>query len=281
MAAGSATCGVLGEVAVRECSYIVNNSCPFGIIIQNTGAGNTGNISYTPAGATPLWAGNNFVDQYTCPAKNAPACTATLPIPPCPDGVPTWDTSSCSWYCQPLGYHTPIIIDTDGSGFHLTSAQNGIFWDFYGNSQLIQMAWTAPGSTNGWLALPNQNGQITSARQLFSNISAQPGSDESHHNGFNSLSIYDTNGDGVINAEDNPWWEKLRVWIDTNHNGIVDSGELRTLDALGITGISLAYTHSPKTDQYGNQFKLKGTFLHAPDDRVDRVIYDVYLTTQN
>jgi len=70
---GTASCGVLGEVAVRECPYIVNNSCPFAIVVQNTGIGNTGGFSSTPSGATPLWAGNNFTDQYTCPAKIAPA----------------------------------------------------------------------------------------------------------------------------------------------------------------------------------------------------------------
>ena len=174
--------------------------------------------------------------------------------------------------------NTPIIIDTDGSGFHLTSAANGIKWDFYGNGSPVQIAWTVPGSTNGWLAMPDDKGNVPNARQLFSSIAPQDLSKAD--NGFNALATYDTNGDGVINAQDYPWWGKLRVWIDSNHNGLVDPGELRTLDSLGITGISLAYESSPKTDQYGNQFKLKGRLIRAPDDHVNRVIYDVTLTTK-
>jgi len=41
--------------------------------------------------------------------------------------------------------HTPIIIDTDGSGFHLTSAAQGIKWDFFGDGRLFQIAWTEAG----------------------------------------------------------------------------------------------------------------------------------------
>jgi hypothetical protein len=57
------------------------------------------------------------------------------------------------------------------------------------------------------------------------------------------------------------------------------SGELHTLESLAITSISLADTNSPKTDQYGNHFKLKGKLTGAEGDKVDRVIYDVTLVT--
>ncbi|HZD47950.1 MAG TPA: hypothetical protein VE178_04325 [Silvibacterium sp.] len=70
------------------------------------------------------------------------------------------------------------------------------------------------------------------------------------------------------------------MWIDANHDGISQPNELFTLDSLGITGISVAYTNSPKTDQYGNQFNLKGTVTHVPGDQVRRVIYDVTLVSQ-
>ena len=49
---------------------------------------------------------------------------------------------------------------------------------------------------------------------------------------------------------------------------MVDGGELRTLDSLGIAAFDLKYTDSPNTYEYGNQFKL----MHKPDDHVDRVI---------
>ena len=48
---------------------------------------------------------------------------------------------------------SPIIIDTDGKGFHLTSARNGVLFDIAGNGRLVQMAWTAAGSWSGRVAL--------------------------------------------------------------------------------------------------------------------------------
>src|ERR1700685_3787322 len=54
--------------------------------------------------------------------------------------------------CDPRGPEprcpSPIIIDTDGKGFHLTSAEDGVQFDITGDGRLTQMAWTASGSTN-------------------------------------------------------------------------------------------------------------------------------------
>jgi hypothetical protein len=69
---------------------------------------------------------------------------------------------------------SPIIIDTDGNGFHLTSAENGVRFDIMG--QPIQVAWTAPGSTSAFLALPH-DGVIDSGKDLFGNFTPQPSSD--------------------------------------------------------------------------------------------------------
>src|SRR5215472_4965557 len=71
-----------------------------------------------------------------------PAYATTCP--PCPAD------QSCS--CR--NSQSPIIIDVDGSGFHLTSVARGVRFDFYGNDHPIQMAWIAPGSTNAFLVLP-------------------------------------------------------------------------------------------------------------------------------
>jgi hypothetical protein len=186
------------------------------------------------------------------------------------------EPATCTWVWVRDG-NTPIIIDTDGSGFHLTSAANGIKWDFFGDGHPFQIAWTAPNSTNGWLAIDlNGNGVIDSAKELFSNIAPQPASD--NPNGFKALAVYDDNHDGVVNAKDSVW-QQLLVWIDTNHEGISQPNELHHLDDIGIHSISVNYTESLRTDAYGNQFKLKGHLNPDKGDNVNRVIYDVYLTT--
>jgi len=158
-----------------------------------------------------------------------------------PDGYAwVFDVSTCSYDLVWLG-PSPIVIDTDGTGFHLTSAADGVLFDFYGDGKPIQIAWTAKGSTNGWLALP-KNGQITSARDLFGNISPQPLTKAHPPNGFAALAIYDTsayggNNDGVIDSKD-AVWSKLRVWIDANHDGVSQPEELHTLEEIGISGTS-------------------------------------------
>jgi len=171
-----------------------------------------------------------------------------------------------------------ILIDTDGSGFHLTSAADGLHWDFYANHHPIHLAWTTPGSTNGWLAMPDKSGRITSARQMFSNVAAQAGGKDGELNGFSALAIYDNSpGYGVLDAKDYPYWGNLRVWVDTNHDGISQPTELHTLDELGIAAISLNCTETPKTDAFGNEFRLKGRMTLK--DGSKRTIYDVNLAT--
>src|SRR5215469_5351122 len=184
--------------------------------------------------------------------------------------------------CPPGGCLSPIVIDTDGSGFHLTSASEGVMFDFFGTGKPIQIAWTESGSTNGWLALDrNGNGTIDSAGELFGNITAQPPSN--HPNGFLALAVFDLpenggNGDGVIDSRD-AIWPQLLVWIDSNHDGISQSWELHHLDDMGIHSIALRYVETPFTDAYGNHFRYRGSLNPDKGDDVDRVIYDVFLVT--
>jgi hypothetical protein len=181
---------------------------------------------------------------------------------------------------------TPLLIDTDGSGYHLTSAKNGILWDFYGDGRPIQISWTEKGSTNGWLAIDvDGNGKIDSARELFGDMSPHVppprGCNEADcHNGFNSLIYYDSNDDGIIDNKDTEW-PKLLVWIDSNHDGISQPEELHHLDELGIHSISVKWEKSSKTDQYGNDFRFRGTInSESNEDGVSRQIYDVFLLGQ-
>lgn len=61
------------------------------------------------------------------------------------------------------------------------------------------------------------------------------------------MADFDEDGDGVIDHNDTVW-NDLRVWIDANHNGISDSGELKTLNELGVVNISLDVTKEENVD---------------------------------
>jgi hypothetical protein len=178
------------------------------------------------------------------------------------------------------GHHlpTPIVIDTTGRGYHLTSAQNGVKFDLVGDGHPIQTAWTDAESGNAFLALDrNGNGKIDSGKELFGDDTNQPESNSP--NGYLALAVFDMpenggNGDGIIDEHDRVW-SSLRLWIDSNHDGISQPSELFTLPQLGVRSISLKYTLSRRTDEFGNAFRFKGSINPEHGDGVDRTIWDV------
>lgn len=136
------------------------------------------------------------------------------------------------------------------------------------------MAWPDASHANGWLALPH-NGQVMALSELFGNFTPQPPSEQP--NGFLALAVYDLNHDGVIDARDSVY-SRLRVWIDTNHDGISQPEELHTLPELKIDHINLHYRLSQRTDENGNEFRYVALIddQEAPNDRR---CYDVIVKT--
>jgi hypothetical protein len=69
------------------------------------------------------------------------------------------------------------------------------------------------------------------------------------------------------------------VWIDANHNGYSEPNELHTLQELGIFKIGLTYRDTPSVDQYGNQFRYKGSIWDQGGTERE-ACYDVFLVVQ-
>ena len=149
-----------------------------------------------------------------------------------------WDEESCS--CQD-NWEDPLVLTLDGSPIRLTALSAGVSFDVDGDGVREPIAWTRAGSTAAFLVLDlDGDGAITTGADVFGMPVAAPRRHKpaAGENSFTLLAAYDTpaqggNGDGVISAAD-AVFSRLRLWVDTNHDGVSQPGELVPLAAAGV-----------------------------------------------
>lgn len=170
---------------------------------------------------------------------------------------------------------SPIIIDLNGDGVKTVDIDlNKIYFDLDNNQFAEKTGWVD--ANDGILVLDrNENGKIDSGAELFGNYTVLADGSKAK-NGFEALKELDSNGDGLLNSADT-LWNGLRIWQDSNSNGKLDAGELKTLTEVGLKSIDLNYKDIDQTDAQGNQHK-QTTTVSWEDGRIS-IADDVWFKT--
>ena len=180
----------------------------------------------------------------------------------------------------------PIIVDTAGNGYHLTSVENGVLFDLDADGTPELVAWTQPGSGDAFLAIDrNGNGRIDDGTELFGNHTpVMLRSDATAANGFEALKFFESPLNGAVGMLDqridarDPAWSRLLLWRDLNHNGISEPDELQSVSSAGLAAIGTDYKTTRKVDRFGNEFRQVGRLTWADGETAK--VYDVWLTAR-
>lgn len=168
------------------------------------------------------------------------------------------------------GYYSPLMLFFNKN----YPAFNGVsLFPLHGVKEGSRVNWPEANSPGYFLArLAPGVTEISKASQLF-------GQDGLSENGFESLKMYDSDKNGVINKKDKVW-NTLKLWKDENSNGLSEKEEIHSLASLGVESISLNYStrEQKKFDNRARvresakfQYRVKGKLAEAE-------ILDVWLT---
>jgi hypothetical protein len=176
----------------------------------------------------------------------------------------------------------PLIVDTARDGYKLTSVDDGVRFDLNADGTPELVAWTKPDSDDAFVAMDrNGNGRIDDGSELFGNHTPAYAdrSDVTTPNGFEALKFVETSSYGqsqrneVVDARDAAF-ARLLLWRDVNHNGISEPEELQSAAQAGVVAIQTDYKNKKRVDEYGNEFRQRGTIVWQ--DGNDH-IFDIWL----
>ena len=166
----------------------------------------------------------------------------------------------------------PVFLDLDGDGVELVSLEDSTaYYDIHGDGFRYNLSWVAP--DDGILAYDRDGDGQISDREEIAFVDYVEGA----RTDLEGLRHFDTNGDNQLTTADGEW-SKFRVWQDLDGDGVSDPGELRTLDAAGISSISLQSTGNVERRADGTRVLGRGTYTTgSAGSPVTRELLDVSL----
>ncbi len=124
--------------------------------------------------------------------------------------------------------YDPLVIDLNNDGVKGTNLDYKINFDLDNNGFKEATSWID--NNDAFIAIDkNNNGAIDNGSELFGNKSisnnAYAYTNPNAKNGFEALSEFDSNNDGIIDEKDKEF-TNLLLWQDKNSNGISETDEL-------------------------------------------------------
>ena len=170
------------------------------------------------------------------------------------------------------GQVSPLVIDLRGKGITFTDPTKTFTrFDFHRDSLLT--AWIDNPQEVAFVGHDaNENGVIDSVDELFGDRT-QRLNGEPYADGFQALSMHDSNGDKVIDSNDTIF-SRLLLWKDANKNGVSDEGELASLSDV-ISSLSLLADGERYFEGAHGSFAF-GKSLVTMKDGSKRAMYDAW-----
>jgi len=122
-----------------------------------------------------------------------------------------------------------------GDGVEYLSTDAGVVFTDQTTGESVNSAWVGP--EDGMLVIDaNNSGTVDESREyVFTEWSDTAQTDMEA-----VAEVFDTNKDGVLDAQDEQW-DQFAVWQDADSDGVTDEGELVSLSELGVESIALTY----------------------------------------
>lgn len=242
----------------HNCADWVNGAIQAVGITGGSGAIDIGDL-FTPyqlydAGAVGIYIGSVY-NGFPSPIF---AATSQVPI------VGDWldDIYSSVNHTQ----QSPIVLDLNGDGIGYTSiGSSEVLFDVDNDGFAEHVEWID--GNDGFLVRDlNANGKIDNVTEMFG--------DNGGTSAYQKLATLDSNFDGKLTSADTQW-ASIKIWQDANENGVVDSGELKTLSSLNIASINVTHTN----DLTLNGHAVAGTSTFTYTNSTTGQVADVLLET--